>query len=735
MPGIYNALEEHCIDVCILTETKWTFVTGDGHVLDKRWRAARVDFDSVEMDRANIPSLQRGGLCLLVRSSLQAEAFLLQKREGPLNMAQWRLMSPKWTSNIVLSGVYRSPSDNTTAVVEDQMRIIEAYMDTPRLDMNRKRDILLMAGDLNAKTGAVDVPQLLPPQISRPNHFPCLCPVGKLLNTALLNQKWMIASGRREAQPAPTRSIWVLGKGWEESIIDYILCKQSDYEYICSDKVYPQSGASLARADHNLVLVDISMARFSEASAHQGQAVGNPPSLSDRYPISCRSRFRLAPLIQNKHSQKSRASADVLGYDPTLTPRQIYAAELTKALASVSLQTSQARTALQKHNTKLSKVELSSTYSSICKAILQSLEATVGSHTASGKQRSGIQWELPPSPKLNALAAVKNQTKQALIRAREAKSSDADALDEDYQLLCRRFAKELVSLRRDSLATSLANIALRSRDPRAGWLQLQRRLRSHSLGLPVHVRNQDGVLLTDKGESARFWHVHREKVGLSHLSKPGFCQPSLQRLLAEEEKWAQHQPAASASLLRAINKEPISLDEVLQALEVCPYGSAPGLDDVPFEAFKCGSPELLNCLTDFFNILWSQAAHPSQWDEALIAPLFKGGPDPHDVSKYRAITLLCTSCKLYEGILSNRITTILNSTGTMSPSQSGFRPGVSAHETVAALKSVLDGRKARQLNTFVAFIDFETAFPSTFKPLVWNRLAEAGVQGHLWRVT
>jgi hypothetical protein len=42
MPGIYNALEEHGIDVCILTETKWTFATGDGHVLDKRWSAARL---------------------------------------------------------------------------------------------------------------------------------------------------------------------------------------------------------------------------------------------------------------------------------------------------------------------------------------------------------------------------------------------------------------------------------------------------------------------------------------------------------------------------------------------------------------------------------------------------------------------------------------------------------------------------------------------------------------------
>jgi hypothetical protein len=46
----------------------------------------------------------------------------------------------------------------------------------------------------------------------------------------------------------------------------------------------------------------------------------------------------------------------------------------------------------------------------------------------------------------------------------------------------------------------------------------------------------------------------------------------------------------------------------------------------------------LNCynvsLVFFPNILWTQNEHPTQWDEALIAPLFKGGPDPHDISKY-----------------------------------------------------------------------------------------------------
>ena len=44
-------------------------------------------------------------------------------------------------------------------------------------------------------------------------------------------------------------------------------------------------------------------------------------------------------------------------------------------------------------------------------------------------------------------------------------------------------------------------------------------------------------------------------------------------------------------------------------------------------------------------------------------------------------------------------------------------------------------RKASKQPTFVAFIDFETAFPRTFKPLVWVRLAEAGVTGKLWHAT
>ncbi len=155
---------------------------------------------------------------------------------------------------------------------------------------------------------------------------------------------------------------------------------------------------------------------------------------------------------------------------------------------------------------------------------------------------------------------------------------------------------------------------------------------------------------------------------------------------------------------------------------------------IHYEAYKFGGEPLLQCLTDILQVAWSTEIHPSQWDKALVAPLFKGGPDPNDVSKYRAITLLCTSCKLYEAILLDKVLRVLRQNSSLSATQAGFVADVSALEPVTGLIATLQHRAQKGLKSYVAFIDFRTAFPTTFKPLVWTRLAEAGVQGHLWRV-
>ncbi len=43
------------------------------------------------------------------------------------------------------------------------------------------------------------------------------------------------------------------------------------------------------------------------------------------------------------------------------------------------------------------------------------------------------------------------------------------------------------------------------------------------------------------------------------------------------------------------------------------------------------------------------------------------------------------------------------------------------------LQSVLLHRQTKKLQTYVAFVDFETAFQTIFKPVVWTGLHDMGV--------
>ena len=46
--------------------------------------------------------------------------------------------------------------------------------------------------------------------------------------------------------------------------------------------------------------------------------------------------------------------------------------------------------------------------------------------------------------------------------------------------------------------------------------------------------------------------------------------------------------------------------------------------------------------------------------------------------------------------------------------------------------ALLFHRKAKRRPSYVAFVDFETAFPSTFKPVVWTCMFDLGIQKKLW---
>jgi hypothetical protein len=85
-----------------------------------------------------------------------------------------------------------------------------------------------------------------------------------------------------------------------------------------------------------------------------------------------------------------------------------------------------------------------------------------------------------------------------------------------------------------------------------------------------------------------------------------------------------------------------------RALDTCANGTATGTNSIPFEAYKYGGPAALEALHTLLSTAWETGLHPTKWNEANIIPIFKGGPDVTDVDKYRAITLLQSTSKVYK---------------------------------------------------------------------------------------
>jgi hypothetical protein len=160
---IYNTLETRGVDLCVLTETHWTFAKNRTEIHDPHWKLLRLDFlDTTGSDRP-LHTLQRGGISLLVNTGITTEIECIRQHDGPLTVGQWRITSPSWLHNLIItaSGVYRSPSGKNSAGVktlnlDKQMKVIQDYMTPPPLHKNKKHNAHFMAGDFNAKTACTE---------------------------------------------------------------------------------------------------------------------------------------------------------------------------------------------------------------------------------------------------------------------------------------------------------------------------------------------------------------------------------------------------------------------------------------------------------------------------------------------------------------------------------------------------------------------------------------------------
>jgi hypothetical protein len=203
---------------------------------------------------------------------------------------------------------------------------------------------------------------------------------------------------------------------------------------------------------------------------------------------------------------------------------------------------------------------------------------------------------------------------------------------------------------------------------------------------------------------------------------------------AREVKERVNQRTTKPSEFGSILDIPVSLAEVEVAIKKLQRGKAVGIDKYMNEIFMYGGNNVIEATWRLCSEVFRCEKYPADWARGLIFPIFKGGPSEYKANplKYRGITLLSVVGKIYASVLNNRVTEWIESSGVLVEEQAGFRKDRSTVDQLFILTEIIRNRRPNK--TYCCFLDIQKAYDRVWRDGLWEKLAEYGISGKMWRV-
>ena len=161
--------------------------------------------------------------------------------------------------------------------------------------------------------------------------------------------------------------------------------------------------------------------------------------------------------------------------------------------------------------------------------------------------------------------------------------------------------------------------------------------------------------------------------------------------------------------------EPITREEVIQALKTAPTSKAVGIDSIDPSYLQHEST--ISILVYLFNYCFENSVCPSAWRKAVIFLIPKSGmSNKHVPGNYRGISLQSAVLKLYTSILNRCLMFLLETHEVISDLQ--FRPHRTCQDHILTLHNIVLNCKLRGNDTYTCFVDFKRAFDSMNRDLL-----------------
>ena len=294
---------------------------------------------------------------------------------------------------------------------------------------------------------------------------------------------------------------------------------------------------------------------------------------------------------------------------------------------------------------------------------------------------------------------AKNTTNMARIRNQKREASKRyQELNREVKRRCRRDRRAYVEAKAER-----AEEAGKRGDARTLY-EITRKLSGRFQNTCKPVRNEAGVLLRTAEEEMHRWREH------------------FQTVLNHEEPL--NPPEVEPNDELNIRTGHVTRIEIKNAIKKLKNGKAAGCDNIPPEAIKAGGDTSEEVLLGLCNRIWSEEKIPEEWRKGLLIKLPKKG-DLSYCKNWRGIMLLNMASKVFCRVILERIKIALDE--KLREEQAGFRAGRNCTDQIATLRTIIEQSTEWQSSLYINFIDFEKAFDSISRDVLWRLLRHYGL--------
>ena len=245
------------------------------------------------------------------------------------------------------------------------------------------------------------------------------------------------------------------------------------------------------------------------------------------------------------------------------------------------------------------------------------------------------------------------------------------------------------------------------------------------------LRNEHGELTMDATDISDQWARHFSKLAAAPTG-PRASKAYWERLIPR---------ATDMDELPGLNDD-VTWKELQECLLSMARNKAPGESGVPVEWLLMAvedkaarnatvpSSHLGKIILMLVKGMFTRGHIPKGLNTSLLVPIPKKG-DLTDPNNYRGISLMESILKVTCTLVYRRLTVALEEGNRLCKEQAGFRKAEEGMAQVTSLFEVCERRRAKNLPTYLMFVDFAKAYDTVPHAGVLRKLEHVGVRGRM----